>query len=127
MFYHGIDWVYVRKEYPLLSPRRNVSRKHAEQLADRMHLLEQFGIEPVHLLEDGPDYPAERCIAECLAFGDTVFAFDNISHPYWQLSCHEIGVEVLDLRTCRRIFTRNPRAQTGDLFPGVPLVSIQSP
>jgi hypothetical protein len=127
VFYHGIDWVYVKKEYPLLSPRRNVSRKRPEQLADRVHLLQQFGVEPVHLLEEGPDFPAERCIRECLAFGDTVFAFKEVSSPLWQLSCHEVGVEVLDLRKCSLIFTRETSANVQVLFPDVPVLYTESP
>ncbi|USG64235.1 hypothetical protein NDK47_19025 [Brevibacillus ruminantium] len=127
MFYHGIDWEYVEKEYPLLSPRRNVSRKHAGQLADRVHLLEQFGVEPVHLLEEGPDFSAERCITECLVFGNTVFAFERIGEPYWQLSNHEVGIETLDLRKCSLIITSESSSKVQVLFRDIPIFSIKSP
>ncbi|MDA5110308.1 MULTISPECIES: hypothetical protein [Brevibacillus] len=121
MFFHGIKWEYVREAYPLLSPRRSVSRKRGDQLADRLHLLQQFGLEPVHLLEAGPDYPPERCVRECLSFGDTVFAFERLEGPLWQLSRHEVGVEVLDVRACVRIYTErtDTAAEIRDLFPGV--------
>ncbi|MFD2369971.1 hypothetical protein ACFSO0_08335 [Brevibacillus sp. GCM10020057] len=120
MFYHGIKWEYVWKEYPLLSPRRTVRSKRQEQLLDRLHLLQQFGLEPIHLLEADETYPPERCIRECMAFGDTVFAFERLELPMWQLSSHEVGVEVLDLRTCVSIFTCRNEAKVEDLFPGIP-------
>jgi len=107
MFYHGIKWENVCREYPLLTPRRAIRSKRQEQLLDRLHLLQQFGLEPIHLLEADETYPPERCIQECLAFGDTVFAFARLSLPMWQLSRHEIGVEVLDLRTCVSIFLQS--------------------
>jgi hypothetical protein len=120
MFYHGINWEHVRNVYPILSPRRGVSRKRGTQLADRCHLLEQFGLEPVHLLEASEEYSPLRCIRECFAFGDTVFAFDRLPQPLWQLSRHEVGVEVLDLRTCRHLYTTREDADTHALFPEVP-------
>ncbi|MED4585223.1 hypothetical protein [Brevibacillus choshinensis] len=127
MFYHGIKWEYVCREYPLLSPRRTVKRKKQEQLLDRLHLMQQFGLEPIHLLEADETYPSSRCIQECLAFGDTVFAFERLSLPMWQLSSHEVGVEVLDLRTCVYIFTSDPEAKVEVLFPGVPCLRDQIP
>jgi hypothetical protein len=122
MFYHGINWEYVRKEYPILSPRRGVSRKRGDQLKDRQHLLEKFGLEPVHLLEASEQYPPRRCIRECLAFGDTVFAFPELPEPLWQLSRHEVGVEVLDLRNCCRIYTTRADTEPSSLFPQVEIV-----
>lgn len=119
MFYHGIKWEYVMREFPLLSPRRRTGKRGKEQRMDRLHLLQQFGLEPVHLLEADESYPDERCIRECLAFGDTVFAFERLSLPMWQLSRHEVGVEVLDLRTCSAIYTKRHDAKVEDLFPGV--------
>lgn len=83
---------------------------------DRLHLLQQFGLEPVHLLESDESYPDERCIRECLAFGDTVFAFEQLSLPMWQLSRHEVGVEVLDLRTCSAIYTKRNDTKVEDWF-----------
>ena len=120
MFYHGIKWEYVCREYPLLSPRRTVNRKKQEQLLDRLHLIQQFGLEPIHLLESDGTYPPSRCIQECLAFGDTVFAFERLSLPMWQLSRHEVGVEVLDLRTAVYIFTNRIETKVEKLFPGIP-------
>ncbi|CAI8981564.1 transposase [Brevibacillus sp. IT-7CA2] len=121
MFYHGIMWEYVTREYPVLSPRRTARRKRgAEQLRDRIHLIEQFGLEPVHLLEADEQYDAVRCIQECLAFGDTVFAFDRVQVPMWQLSKHEIGVEILDLRTCTAIYTFRHETKVEDYFPSTP-------
>ncbi|MGG1249750.1 hypothetical protein ABE205_18255 [Brevibacillus agri] len=116
MFYHGIKWEYVTREFPLLSPRRIAGKHGKEQCMDRLHLLQQFGLEPVHLLESDESYPDERCIRECLAFGDTVFAFEQLSLPMWQLSRHEVGVEVLDLRTCSAIYTKRNDAKVEDWF-----------
>jgi hypothetical protein len=120
MFYHGINWEYARNDFPILSPRRSASRKRGKQLADRFHLLEQFGLEPVHLLEASEEYSPLRCIRECLAFGDTVFAFERLPQPLWQLSRHEVGVEVLDLRTCCHLYTTREDADPRALFPEVP-------
>ncbi|WP_400164227.1 hypothetical protein ACAF76_015110 [Brevibacillus sp. TJ4] len=124
MFYHGINWVYVKREYPLLSPRRTVGGKRRDQLLDRLHLVQQFGLEPIHLLEADENYPPERCIQACLAFGDTVFAFAQLPHPIWQLSAHEVGVEVLDLRTCNHIFTNMNNPETAEFFPGTPCTQL---
>ncbi|MGG1661809.1 hypothetical protein [Brevibacillus sp. NRS-1366] len=120
MFYHGIKWEYVMREYPLLSPRRTVSKHRKEQALDRKHLLAQFGLEPVHLLEADKTYPHEHCIRECLEFGDTVFAFDRLDIPMWQLSSHEVGVEVLDLRSCMAIYTTRNDIKVEAFFPGIP-------
>ncbi|GED34843.1 MULTISPECIES: hypothetical protein [Brevibacillus] len=127
MFYHGIKWEYVSREYPLLSPRRTVNAKIEEQMLDRLHLIQQFGLEPIHLLEDDESYPPERCIQECLAFGDTVFMFKRLRLPMWQLSSHEVGVEVLDLRTCSYIFTSLHEAKVEELFPSIPCWRDQIP
>ncbi|MFP3389313.1 hypothetical protein [Brevibacillus sp. SIMBA_040] len=122
MFYHGIKWEYVMKEYPLLSPRRTVSKHRRDQALDRKHLLQQFGLEPVHLLEADESYPHERCIMECFEFGDTVFAFERLELPVWQLSHHEVGVEVLDLRSCKTIYTIRYEAKVESFFPGIPYI-----
>ena len=124
MFYHGINWEYVKREYPLLSPRRTVGQKRRDQLLDRLHLVQQFGLEPIHLLESGDAYPAEQCIQACFAFGDTVFAFAELPLPIWQLSSHEVGVEVLDLRTCSQIYTFESHTEIAALFPGKPCIRI---
>lgn len=124
MFYHGINREYVYKHYPILSPRKGVSSKSGSQLKDRQHLLELFGLEPIHLLEESSDYPKERCIAECLQFGDTVFAFATLPEPLWQLSRHEVGVTVLDLRRTRQIYTRCHDGELDKLFPGIPQILL---
>ncbi len=117
MFYHGIYSSYVYRDYPLLSPRRTASEKKGEQLSDRIHLIEQFGLEPVHLLEASEEYPDERCIQACCHFGNTVFAFSWLPDPLWQLSCHEVGVPVLDLRDCTCIYLREEDVELSRLFP----------
>lgn len=117
MFYHGINRKYVCQDYPILSPRRRASKKKREELADREHLIAQFGLEPVHLLEASADYPEERCLEACLRFGDTVFVFSALPDPLWQLSRHEVGVPILDLRTCTRIFVEKNDPIIAELFP----------
>lgn len=124
MFYHGIKREYVYKNFPVLSPRKEVSGKSGEQLKDRRHLLEQFGLEPIHLLEATADFPQERCVAECLAFGDTVFMFEHLPDPLWQLSCHEVGVAVLDLRQASRVYITSEDLLLRQLFSNVPFVLI---
>jgi hypothetical protein len=121
MFYHGIKREYVYQDYPILSPRRGISRKSLEQLSDRFHLLAQFGLEPVHLLEAGAAYPVERCVQECLAFGDTVFGFAHLPDPLWQLSRHEVGVPTLDLRQGTEIYLSEEDDEIRRLFPHIPV------
>ncbi|MFM1651959.1 hypothetical protein ACI7RC_07640 [Brevibacillus sp. B_LB10_24] len=127
MFYHGIKRKYVFRHYPILSPRRSVSSKNWMQLQDGRHLIEQFGLEPIHLLEDGADYPGDRCISECLAFGDTVFVFPTLPDPLWQLSQREVGVPTLDLRLASGIYTVGEREPLQALFPGIPVIAIRTP
>lgn len=119
MFFHGIDLKYVEMMFPILAPRRTVFGKTKEQQADRKHLIERFGLEPVHLLEVSNDYPVVRCLKECFVFGDTVFAFRHLPLPLWQLSRHEIGVPVLNLAFCEMIFTkyRKNKQKLKLLFP----------
>lgn len=123
MYYHGIKREYAYQQYPVLSPRRSVAEKGKNQRQDRRHLLELVGLEPIHLLEEGPDFPAERCVRECFAFGDAVFAFDFLPDPLWQLSRHEVGVPVLDLRTCQTIYLQEPDDRISRLFPRIPVVT----
>ncbi|GAB7388713.1 hypothetical protein BSNK01_25510 [Bacillaceae bacterium] len=122
MFFHGINVEYVENEFPVLAPRRSISqKKDAIQIQDRRHLLERFGLEPVHLLESEPGiYPVWRCVKECFRFGDVVFAFPTLPLPFWQLSRHEIGVPVLDLRHCAWLVVSAARAgqRIRRLFPG---------
>ncbi|WP_134684767.1 hypothetical protein [Brevibacillus migulae] len=117
MFYHGINREYVYHSYPILSPRRRVAEKKEDQLTDRMHLIEQFGLEPVHLLEASEEYTKEQCIKACLRFGDSVFAFTSLPDPLWQLSRHEVGVPVLDLRNCQQIYLLQEDPELRQLFP----------
>lgn len=101
MFFHGIRCEFLEKQFPVLSSRRSLSEKTEEQKADRKHLLDRFGIEPVHLLEaDDQSYSVRRCIRECSKFGNVVLAFDTLPLPLWQLSRHEVGVPALDVREC---------------------------
>jgi hypothetical protein len=98
LFFHGIDYIYAMKQYPVLSPRLSIGQKSATQMKDRRHLIEQFGLEPVHMLQNSKSYSMLRCIQACLNFGDTVFVFQSLPLPIWRLSSHEIGVTSLDLR-----------------------------
>jgi len=127
MFYHGINREYVYRDYPILSPRRHVSAKSDKQLQDRFHLLEQFGLEPVHLLEASDAFPEERCLQACQAFGDTIFAFSRLPDPVWQLSRHEVGVPVLDLRQCVSIFVVEKDWRLCTLFPNKRICLLKCP
>lgn len=105
MFFHGIPYKYIQVHYPVISPLHNTAELTADQQADSRHLIERFGLEPVHLLEyDRGTYGLIECLEACFAFGDVVFAFRSLSLPFWQLSLHEVGVEKLDLREARWIF-----------------------
>ncbi|RXT14660.1 hypothetical protein EIZ39_00115 [Ammoniphilus sp. CFH 90114] len=95
---------YLIKQFPFLNPNAHVSSKHRDQLKDRIHLIERFGLEPVHLLENSPDYPIRKCLKECFSFGDVVLAFQELSSPILQLSKHELGVTYLDVRHCDYVF-----------------------
>jgi len=105
MFFHGIDFKYLEKEYPFIYPDFSVTSKKPKQLEDRRHLLERFGFEPVHLLESSKTYSMKHCIKECLNFGNVILAYGKLKEPLLQLSEHEIGVTYLDTRRCRYIFT----------------------
>jgi hypothetical protein len=125
MFYHGINWEYVTQQYPVLSARRTVSDKNPAQRDDRKHLLERIGMEPVHLLEERETFAKEKCIEECLRYGDTVFAFEKLPGPMWQLSPQEVAVPVLDLRLARIVYVTNGRAEVSRLFPGASVFFIR--
>lgn len=126
MFYHGINWGYVYQHFPILSPRRGISDKDREQLADRKHLIRQFGFEPIHLLEADSDFPQEQCIQACLHFGDTVFAFSVLEVPFWQLSLHEIGVPILDLRNACSVCTASSDiVRLQSCLPGIPITVVE--
>lgn len=120
MFYHGIHREYVYQQFPILSPRRCISHKDERQLSDRRHLIRKFGLEPIHLLESSENYPDDDCIQACFSFGDTVFGFPALEDPLWQLSTHEIGVTVLDLRASTIVYTSKPdTVRLKMLLPGV--------
>lgn len=124
MFFHGIPLPYLRLQYPVLSPRQSAGKKTREQLDDREHLIERFGLEPVHLLEyRRNDYTLQDCLEACFRFGDVVFAFRHVPLPIWQLSRHEIGVPALALNRTRWIFTMHAEyhADLQTMFPAVPI------
>ncbi|MFE4199072.1 hypothetical protein [Aneurinibacillus aneurinilyticus] len=124
MFFHGIPLPYLRLQYPVLSPRQSAGKKSREQLNDRTHLIERFGLEPVHLLEyRRNDYTLQDCLEACFRFGDVVFAFRHVPLPIWQLSRHEIGVPALSLNRTRWIFTMRTeyRTELQAMFPAVPI------
>lgn len=128
MFFHGIDLRHIQMHYPILSPRQSVGCKSFEQLKDRKHLIERYGLEPVHLLEYWRgEYPLRNCLQSCFAFGDTVLAFSTIPLPFWQLSRYEIGVPVLNLRKVRWIFCKEPnnKSELASLFPGKKIFLVQ--
>ncbi|WPS89032.1 hypothetical protein SMD22_08765 [Brevibacillus halotolerans] len=122
MFYHGIHDKYVIEHYPILSPRRTAPYKHGKDLADRMHLIEQFGLEPIHLLEESREYSQDICLRECCRFGNMVFSFQSLPTPAWQLSKHEIGVPILDLRKTVAIYATQEHESIKNLFPAIPYV-----
>lgn len=98
---------FLAKQFPYLNPDAHVSSKQGDQLADRIHLIEKFGLEPVHLLESSPQYPVSKCLRECFSFGDVVLAFLKLNQPIIQLSKHELGVPYLDVRSCQYVFVCN--------------------
>lgn len=105
MFFHGIPYKYIQVHYPVISPRHNTEEMTEAQKADSRHLIERFGLEPVHLLAyKRAVYGLRDCLAACFSFGDIVFAFRSLPHPILQLSAHEVGVKELDLREARWIF-----------------------
>lgn len=107
MFFHGIDLKFLKKQYPFLYPEANISSKNLTQLKDRKHLVERFGLEPVHMLESATSYSTKECVQECLSFGEIVFGFRVVTEPFFQLSMHEIGVPFLDVRRCNILFVKS--------------------
>lgn len=128
MFFHGIHLRHLKLHYPVLSPRQSLGNKTKEQLLDRNHLIGKFGLEPVHLLEYWRgEYSLRDCLTSCFTFGDTVLAFSSIPLPFWQLSRFEIGVPVLDLRTVRWVFYRQPHLKQSlqVMFPNKKILFVQ--
>ncbi|MFD1426388.1 hypothetical protein JOD24_002961 [Kroppenstedtia sanguinis] len=97
MFLHGIPFVHLVMQFPVLSPERGKQRKSPVQKADARRLVRHLGYEPVHLLRSSREYPLSRCIEECLGYGDTILAFPGIPYPRIQLSRREWGVPQLNI------------------------------
>jgi hypothetical protein len=106
MFFHGINFEYLVQQYPYFNPDSQMNHKNKTQLADRKHLIEQFGFEPIHLLESSPSYSVTTCLRECFQFGNVVLAFSKLKLPFWQISFHEIAIGGLDVKKCRYIFVQ---------------------
>ncbi len=106
MFFHGIKLAFLIKQFPFLNPDAHVLSKSDLQLKDRLHLIQKFGLEPVHLLESSSTYPIKKCLNECFSFGDIILAYRKLVPPILQLSSHELGVNCLDVRSCSYVFIK---------------------
>ncbi|GGE18149.1 hypothetical protein GCM10011571_19960 [Marinithermofilum abyssi] len=106
VYFHGIPFVHLAKQFPVLNPGRPQKRKPPSKRKDARHLTERIGFEPVHLLKASPAYPARRCLDECFQYGDTVLVFQDLPFPRVQLSDHEWGVRHLDSRQAIWIMTK---------------------
>lgn len=126
MFFHGIDLKYLLFQFPILNPKMTVGRKNKEQLADREHLIQKFGFEPVHFLENNYDYSFSECIYSCFNFGDIVLGFTQLPLPLLQLSKHEYGVPSIDVRTTKLLFIRENglRDDLRKIFTQVPIIIV---
>lgn len=126
MYFHGINYEYLLYQYPVLSPRLTILRQNKQQHQDRKHLLEQFGFEPVHFLENSPSYRSTKCLESCFKFGDVVLVFDTLPMPMLQLSEHELGVPVADTRKAKYIFIKDFKyySKLKKLFPKVRIIRI---
>jgi hypothetical protein len=111
----------VKEQYPVLSPRLTIrDDKTVDQRKDRIHLIERFGFEPVHLLRSQRNYPEGECLQACMSFGDTVFVFGHLYGSVWSLSEHEVAVRALSLHQAKLIYTsteESARAELPLLFP----------
>ncbi|MFS8513569.1 MAG: hypothetical protein LOD87_07590, partial [Planifilum fulgidum] len=92
MFFHGIPFIYLVRQYPVLNPASSFRNKSPAKRADARRLIRTIGFEPVHLLRSSPSYPIRRCLEACFRYGEVVFAFESIPYPRVQLSEHEWGV-----------------------------------
>ncbi|MFT9849801.1 hypothetical protein [Aneurinibacillus sp. REN35] len=127
MFFHGIPLPFLRLQHPVLSSRTGTDSKTTEQISDREHLIQQFGIEPVHLLEyRRGEYTLQECLRACFEFGDVVLAFRYLPLPMWQISRHEVGVAALALHRTRWLFVMRADyiAELKQLFPDVPIFAL---
>ncbi|MDR6226479.1 hypothetical protein [Desmospora profundinema] len=119
MFFHGIPLVHLVKQAPVLSPAAKSKRQSPSRQADANRLKNLLGFEPVHLLRSSKDYPRSRCIRECFRYGDTVWAFHDLTYPRIQLSRHEWGVQQLDLREACWVLTARTDALSWFYFIGL--------
>jgi len=119
MFFHGISYPHLLSQFPILSPRLTILKQNKLQKQDREHLIEQFGFEPVHMLESSKSYTEQQCINACLEFGNVVFGFKKLSAPLLQLSEHEIGVPVVDVRKADVIYVKDLKniSKVRKIFP----------
>ncbi|WCK53699.1 hypothetical protein PP175_20565 [Aneurinibacillus sp. Ricciae_BoGa-3] len=127
MFFHGIDYHYLARQYPVLSSRYSEG-KTEEQAADRRHLLKKFGIEPVHLLEyNRREFTLNDCLKSCFNFGNVVFAFRRLPLPFWQLSTNEVGVAALRMDSARWIFIKDDTLlrDLKSKFPIIPIITVK--
>lgn len=98
MFFHGIPFNYLVRQYPVLEPASFFRRKSPVKRADARRFIQSIGFEPVHFLRSSSNYPIRRCLDECFRYGEIVFAFASLPYPRIQLSEHEWGVPSIDLR-----------------------------
>lgn len=128
MFFHGIPFIYLVRQYPVLDPAAFFRRKSPTKRADARRFIRTIGFEPVHLLRSSSDYPIRRCLDECFRYGDIVFAFESVPYPRIQLSQHEWGVPSLDLRQAAWICVdgEGHRPWFRSRFPHLPVVCWRS-
>ncbi|MDA8352530.1 MAG: hypothetical protein M0Z65_04940 [Firmicutes bacterium] len=108
MYLHGIPFIHLIDQFPILSTEGRKQRKKPRQKEDARHLVQELGFEPIHLLRTSKDYPLVHCLKECLQYGDVVLAFSGVPFPRMQLSRHEWGLPHLDIRdTAWALTTRN--------------------
>ncbi len=127
MFIHGIPFIYLIQQYPLLDPARQKGQKSDSQRTDAQKLIQLIGFEPVHLLRSSPDYSLQTCVQECLQYGDTVFAFSDLPYPRVQLSPHEWGVKSLSLLNASWVLTTHSSARQWlrKHFPSLPIFFVK--
>lgn len=123
MFLHGIPFIYLTQQSPLLDPAKQKGKKSKAQQTDAQKLIQLIGFEPVHLLRSSSNYPLRICIEECLRYGDTVFSFLDLPYPRVQLSPHEWGVKSLSLLDASWVLTTRPSARRWlrQRFPLLPI------
>lgn len=124
MFFHGIPFIYLVRQYPVLNPASSFRSKSPAKRADARGLIRSIGFEPVHLLRSSSTYPIRRCLEECFRYGDIVFAFESIPYPRIQLSEHEWGIPTLDLRRAAWICVNGEKHRHWfrSRFPHLPVV-----